>query len=51
MDVADFADSLVYDERTDTCFAFDPRDESKRRLKDIECEEILNCFDCAYTAG
>ena len=50
MDVADFADNLVYDERTDICFAFDPRDETKRRLNEIECDE-LQCFDCAYTAG
>ena len=31
-EVADFADSLVYDERSNICFAYDPRDVEKRRL-------------------
>ena len=34
-DVADFADSLVYDERSNICFAYDPRDEGKRRLQGV----------------
>ena len=25
-DVADFADSFIFDERTQICFAYDPRD-------------------------
>ena len=48
-----FANSLIYDERTDTCFAYDPRDAHRRRLEllDIETCESFDCFDCAYTAG
>ena len=54
-EVADFADSLVFDERSNICFAYDPRDVEKRRLQGLivsaeQCNE-MNCFDCAYTAG
>jgi hypothetical protein len=31
-ELADFADSLVFDERIGVCYAFDPRDTLKRRL-------------------
>ena len=52
-DLLHFANSLVYDERTDTCFAFDPRDAYRRRLELLDTEqcEAFDCFDCAYTAG
>ena len=33
-----FANSLVYDERTDTCFAYDPRDAYRRRLDLLDTE-------------
>ena len=48
-----FANNLVYDDRTDTCYAYDVRDVHKRRLELIDGEncESFNCFDCAYTAG
>ena len=53
IDLAEFSDSLVYDERTGICFAYDPRDVNRRRLQDLTSDECstLNCFDCAYTAG
>lgn len=52
-DTTAFADSLVFDERIGTCFAYDPRDEMKRRLQRISSADcrVMNCFDCAYTAG
>jgi len=31
-EVVEFAESLVLDERTATCYAYDPRDALKRRL-------------------
>ena len=31
-EVVDFAESLVFDERVETCYAYDPRDALKRRL-------------------
>ena len=48
----EFGESLVYDGRTEICYAFDPRDEKKRRLQLVEenCMEY-NCFDCGFTAG
>ena len=51
--MAQFADSLVLDERSGICFAYDPRDVNKRRLQNLSAEDCstLNCFDCAYTAG
>ena len=53
LDLLHFANSLVYDERTDTCFAYDPRDAHKRRLALLATEEceVFDCFDCSYTAG
>ena len=50
MDVIDFADSLVYDERVGVCYAYDPRDALKRRLENTDCAS-MNCYDCAFTAG
>jgi len=52
-DLTDFADSLVLDERSGTCFAYDPRDINKRRLQTLSEESCqrMTCFDCAYTAG
>ena len=52
-DLIHFTNSLVYDERTDTCYAYDPRDAHRRRLDllDTETCETFDCFDCAYTAG
>ena len=32
IEVAEFAESLIYDDRSDICFAYDLRDEGKRRL-------------------
>ena len=52
-ETTDFADSLVFDDRIDTCFAYDPRDALRRRLQNIspaDCQQ-MTCFDCAYTAG
>ena len=51
-DVDQLADNLIYDERSNICFAYDPRDVMRRRLQfsDQDCNE-MNCFDCAYTAG
>ena len=48
-----FANSLVYDERTDICYAFDPRDDYRRRLElmDSDTCKTFDCFNCAYTAG
>ena len=48
-----FANSLVYDEMKDICYAFDPRDDYKRRLEKITEEECntYDCFNCAYTGG
>ena len=48
-----FANSLVYDERADICYAFDPRDDYRRRLELLDAEtcETFDCFNCAYTAG
>ena len=37
-DILHFANNLVYDERIDVCYAFDPRDESKRRLQEFDEE-------------
>ena len=53
-DVADFADSFVFDEQTQICFAYDPHDNLKRRLNTFNTQadcQPLNCFDCAFTAG
>ena len=49
-ELADFGDSLVFDERSGICFAYDPRDEGRRRLNVVTCGE-LNCFDCSFTAS
>ena len=49
-DVSSFADSLVIDERSGFCWAYDPRDDQRRRLQDPQCEGS-NCFDCSFTAG
>lgn len=51
-EVADFADSLIFDERSGMCFAYDPRDMTKRRLQVTKFDCLsLNCFDCAFTGG
>lgn len=52
-DIIRFANSLVYDERVDICYAFDPRDGYRRRLDILELEDCgtFDCFNCAYTAG
>lgn len=53
-DLASFAEHLVLDERTNTCFAYDPRDERRRRLQEVYTREScgqMNCFDCGFTAG
>lgn len=54
VDAATFGESLVVDERSQICFAYDPRDVLKRRLQgftsDRDCNN-LDCFDCSATAG
>ena len=52
-DVLQFAESLVFDENQNRCYAYDPRDEYKRRLQAMDKEtcQAFDCFNCAYTAG
>ena len=52
-DVLAFAESLVYDDRENRCYAYDPRDDYKRRLQTMDEEtcQSFDCFNCAYTAG
>jgi hypothetical protein len=46
----------IYDDRTQTCFDFDPRDVEmnflpkfeNRQLSEAICGRIDNCFDCQY---
>ena len=49
--MVDFADNLVFDDRVDICFAFDPRDPERRRLQNLEQCDYQDCNNCAYTAG
>ena len=47
----EFGSHLVFDERVDMCYSFDPRDPQKRRLQELNSCDNQDCFNCAFTAG